>query len=148
MSLIENKNLILNYIEKVWNQADLVNFRKLTTTTFTFSIRGEPAIERTLMEQYVQAMHAAFPDWRIEVIDLIAEDNRVVAHWHGKVTHLGSFKEIPPSGKHIHVSGINIYHIEDGKIISEWEQTDTLGMLQQMGLIPNRYQTKLQREAT
>jgi predicted ester cyclase len=42
---------------------------------------------------------------------------------------------IPPTGKQITVSGINIYHIDDGKIAMEWEQTDGLGMLGQLGAL-------------
>jgi predicted ester cyclase len=52
------------------------------------------------------------------------------------VTHLGIFQGIPPTGKQITVSGINIYHAVDGKVTAEWEQTDSLGMLMQLGVPP------------
>ncbi len=30
----------------------------------------------------------------------------------------------------------NLYHLIDNKIAAEWEQTDTIGMLQQLGVLP------------
>jgi predicted ester cyclase len=46
------------------------------------------------------------------------------------------FTASPPTGKRISVCGFNYYMIEDGKILQEWEQMDSLGMLQQMGVLP------------
>lgn len=81
-------------------------------------------------------IRTAFPDWRVQIVEIIVEGNTVVIRWQGQVSHQGVFQGIPPTGKRVNVSGINIYHVTKGKIAAEWEQTDTLGMLQQLGVLP------------
>ncbi|HSX25820.1 MAG TPA: ester cyclase [Chlamydiales bacterium] len=137
-TLEENKKLVQSYVERVWNQGDLAALKSLTTTDFTYLIGGQPARNLSGMEQFITDTHVAFPDWRIEIVEILAEGKKVVIRWQGQVTHRGVFNGVPPTGKRIAVSGINIYQIEGGKISLEWEQTDTVGMLLQMGILSNR----------
>jgi len=52
-------------------------------------------------------------------------------------THLGSLFVIPPTGKSIVGTGIIIHRVVDGKIVEIWEVADTLGGLQQLGILPS-----------
>ncbi len=54
--------------------------------------------------------------------------------WTG--TQTGPFGGLPPTGKKVKVSGIDIIRIENGKIVEHWEATDNLGLLEQLGVIP------------
>jgi steroid delta-isomerase-like uncharacterized protein len=130
----DTKALVRRYIEKVWNQADLAALDDLTAPAFTYHLGGQPKRDRAGMRQFIEMAHTAFPDWRVQIIDLIAEGDRVAVRWNGQVTHRGDFHGIPPTGKQVVVSGINIYHIVEGKVATEWEQTDSLGLLQQLGI--------------
>jgi predicted ester cyclase len=56
-------------------------------------------------------------------------------------THQGTFMGIPPTGKRVKVSGIDIFRLTGGKIVERWAEIDTPGMLQQIGAIPNPGQT-------
>ena len=82
------------------------------------------------------ATQEAFPDWRVGIDSIVSEGSLVAARWSGWVTNLGPFHGTPPTGRQIIVSGINFYRIEDGKVAEEWEQTDSLGMLGQLGMLP------------
>jgi len=130
------KEIISRYIETVWNNTDVSALDDLTAETFTYHIGGQPARNKAQMKSFLQTVHTAFPDWRVHIRTIIAEGNTVAIRWEGTVTHLGEFQGIPPTGKRVSVSGINMYWIEDGKIAREWEQMDTLGMLLQLGVIP------------
>jgi predicted ester cyclase len=77
----------------------------------------------------------AFPDWTVNIIEIFSDSDIVVVRWEGMATHNGVFQSIPPTGKRISVSGINIYRFEYGKISAEWEQMDSLGMLKQLGVL-------------
>jgi len=136
MSTDTAKTLVTTYIEDVWNRADAQALEQLTTTSFTYTLGGQPPRDRTAMLAFLQGVHAAFPDWRVQIDDIVAEDSSVAVRWSGQVTHEGPFHGIPPTGKHIAVSGINLYRIEDGRIAQEWEQMDSLGMLAQLGVLP------------
>jgi len=136
MSQNDPKSLVSRYIEEVWNKANLAALNDLTTPTFTYHLGGQPPRDIAAMQEFLQAVHVAFPDWRVQVQVIVAESNTVAVRWNGLVTHEGVFQGIPPTGKQISVCGINIYLIAEGKIAQEWEQMDSLGMLQQLGILP------------
>ena len=53
-------------------------------------------------------------------------------------THLGMFRGIPATGKKIEMGGISIHRCAGGKIVEGWSFLDTLGMMQQLGVIPSQ----------
>jgi len=128
-------DVVTRYIESVWNGADIAVFEDLTTPDFAYHLGGQLPRDRQGMLAFLAMVRLAFPDWRVEVVDTIADEHRVAVRWHGQVTHQGAFHGIPPSGKRLAVSGINVYHVVDGRISAEWEQMDSLGMLRQIGVL-------------
>lgn len=84
----------------------------------------------------VASLLRGFPDIRFSVEDVIAEGDRAVVRWTWSGTHTGDFRGFAPTGKSIHDTGTVIYLIADGKIIRSWLETDRLGVLQQLGVIP------------
>jgi predicted ester cyclase len=81
-------------------------------------------------------MLTAFPDLHIMVEDMIAEGDKVVVRMTMHGTQRGAFGSIPPTGKQVMVSTIDIVRIVGGQIAEEWGIDDRLGMLQQLGLVP------------
>ncbi len=136
MAEMHSAQLVRQYIEEVWNRGDLESLARLTTPAFTYQLASQPARDRAAFGEFLQSMRQAFPDWRVEIGQLVASPAAVAARWHGRATHQGPFRGIPPTGRTINVSGINLYSIEHGKIAAEWEQMDSLGMLQQLGVLP------------
>jgi steroid delta-isomerase-like uncharacterized protein len=94
-------------------------------------VRGLQAAKRAASD-YRQA----FPDLRVTVEDLIAEGDRVAAHLRFRGTHLGELDGIAPTGRRVDCTGIVVSRIEEGKIAEDWANFDDLGMMQQLGLIP------------
>jgi predicted ester cyclase len=78
----------------------------------------------------------AFPDFHLTVEDMIAEGDRVVARFTMRGTQQGAFMDIPPTGKQVTVTAIDINCISGGKSVEHWIEMDTLGLLQQLGVIP------------
>lgn len=52
-------------------------------------------------------------------------------------THQGAFAGIPATGRQVAMQGIIIHRLQDGKIIEDWVVRDTLGLMQQLGVIPS-----------
>ena len=73
--------------------------------------------------------------WGIE--ELFSADDRVVVRWTGTGTHTGTVNGIPPTGKSVRVDAITIHRMAGGKIAETWEVWDTLGFLQQLGVVPS-----------
>ena len=72
--------------------------------------------------------------WGIE--EIFSTDDRVVVRWTGSGTHTGTVNGIPPTGRKLAVDAISIHRLADGKIAETWEVWDTLGFLQQIGVVP------------
>jgi steroid delta-isomerase-like uncharacterized protein len=72
--------------------------------------------------------------WGID--EIFSTGDRVVVRWTGSGTHVGEVNGIPPTGKKIRVDAITIHRMNNGKIAETWEVWDTLGFLQQLGVMP------------
>ena len=72
--------------------------------------------------------------WELE--DVFSTNDKVVVRWTGSGTHVGEVNGIPPTGKKIRVDAISVHRMAGGKIAETWEVWDTLGFLQQIGVVP------------
>ncbi len=72
--------------------------------------------------------------WGIE--DIFSAGDKVVVRWIGTGTHVAEVNGIPPTGNKIRVDAITIHRMDGGKIAETWEVWDTLGFLQQIGVVP------------
>ena len=68
--------------------------------------------------------------------DLIAEGDKVVARWRSRATHQGDYMGIAPTGNEVEFTGISFYRIEEGKIAQSWNIEDQLGLMRQIGVVP------------
>jgi steroid delta-isomerase-like uncharacterized protein len=88
------------------------------------------------VKQWFSSMHTAFPDFRMNVEDMIAEGEKVVARVRLSGTHQGEFMGIDATGNRVTITGIDILRINaDGKIMERWGNFDDLGMMQQLGVM-------------
>jgi steroid delta-isomerase-like uncharacterized protein len=87
---------------------------------------------------FIAAYRAAFPDAMSTVEDQVAEGDRVVTRWRARGTHGGSLGELPASGRAFDVGGITIERFAGGRIAEVWVARDELGLLRQLGAIPDR----------
>ena len=72
--------------------------------------------------------------WHIE--EIFSAGDRVVVRWTGSGTHVADMNGIPPTGRSVTVDAISIHRLSGGKIAETWEVWDTLGFLQQIGVVP------------
>ena len=72
--------------------------------------------------------------WEIE--EIFSAGDRVIARWTGSGTHVGDMNGIPPTGKKVRVDAISIHRVAGGRISETWQVWDTLGFLQQLGVVP------------
>jgi len=87
-------------------------------------------------KQFITMFLTAFPDLHFTVEDLIAEGDKVVARLTTRGTQQGAFMGVPPTGKQVTVTAIDINRIVGGKTVEHWLQMDTLSLLQQLGVVP------------
>jgi predicted ester cyclase len=88
------------------------------------------------------AFHTAFPDWRMEIEELVAEGNAVVGRFRCSGTNQGEFKGVPPTGRRMEVDEVYFLRVEDGKFVYFWGLEDDLARMRQLGLIPSPEQSE------
>jgi len=87
-------------------------------------------------KQIVNLYRGAFTNAHISVEDQLAEGDRVVTRWTGSGTHQGELMGVAPTGNQVRITGITINRVSGGKIVESWSNYDALGMMQQIGAIP------------
>ena len=133
----QNKAIVSRYYEEVWNLGQLEAIDELISERFVgHRSSGADYTGRLSVSDSVNALCAAFPDGKFTIEDVVAEDDKVAVRFTAHATHMGMFRDIPPTGKEIVIAGIRIYRIEDGVIAERWEVIDQLGLMQQLGVIP------------
>jgi steroid delta-isomerase-like uncharacterized protein len=141
MSTEQNKAIARRFFDEVCNARKLEVANELFSADHTYtdpSIPGIPAGPEG-QKQLVSTYQTAFPDAHWHVEDMIAEGDKVVTRWTGSGTHkavLQGNPPIPPTGRQVTVPGVWVHRIAGGKIVESWNVWDTLGMLQQLGVVP------------
>jgi predicted ester cyclase len=88
-------------------------------------------------ERWIGPFTESFPDFRMEVVDVIAEGDRVVGHFRCSGTHEGEWRGRPPTGRRFEgVDEIYVFSVRDGKLAEATAVVeDNLTRLQQLGLV-------------
>jgi steroid delta-isomerase-like uncharacterized protein len=83
-----------------------------------------------------EAFRSAFPDIHWEVAEQHMDGDLFVLRYDGDGTNTGGFMGMPPTHKHVSMSGASFMRMKDGKVVESWEYFDTGGMLMQLGMMP------------
>ncbi len=139
MSTEDNKANDRRALEE-FNQGNVAAFFELYAPNFINHDPGSPWI-RTLEDykQWIIELRNAFPDGHLTIDDMIAEGDQVVVRWTFSGTNTGDMvtpMHIPATGKQVTITGITIDRFAEGKLVETWQHGDTMGLMQQLGLIP------------
>jgi len=132
MSLEENKAIIRSLYEAD-NKKDLTILDEVISPDFfdpTFKLRGPQDLK-----QFENAFFKGFPDWIETIEDIIAEGDKVWVRFTGTGTHKGEWRGLAPTGKKITFSGVQIWRLVDGKVVSKISIVDLSDALKQLGAI-------------
>jgi steroid delta-isomerase-like uncharacterized protein len=133
-----NKTVVRRLFEEVWNKGNLPVTDELFAPNYVHHDSSTPDVGRGPESEKKRATlyRTAFPDLRLTIEDIIAEGETVMARWSCRGTHKGDLSGIAPTGKQFTISGISIARIANGKMAEGWVNWDTLGLMQQLGVVP------------
>lgn len=136
----DNKTVVRRFIEEIVNDANYDVAEDLIAGTYTCHDPGMPDEQQGPGEfvDMIRTFREAFPDARVEIEDLIAEDDMVVFRATESGTHEGPFRGVEPTGNAFEMDGLAMHRVEDGKVTETWANWDTLGMLRQLGIDPDQ----------
>jgi len=132
----QNKSLVRRIFEEGINQNKQGVFDELIALSYVNHDIPAPTPGLQGFKMVIGMFLAAFPDMRVTIEEELAEGSKVITRGYFTGTHQGDFQGIPPTGKQIKVKYIDIWLVENGKLMENWVRLDELGLMQQLGVIP------------
>jgi steroid delta-isomerase-like uncharacterized protein len=132
-----NKAAVRRFIEEVQNQKNWDVYDELHAPDFV-NLSAPPGVpgDREGGKMFLGAFMDAFPDCHFTIEDMIAEGDCVATKKTFTGTHSAEFNGIPPTGKHVTLTFVDILRLRDGQIIEHWLSMDQLNFMQQLGVLP------------
>jgi steroid delta-isomerase-like uncharacterized protein len=134
----QNRAVAHRFLEGVLNRGDLALVDEIFAPTFVDHAAppGAPT-DREGVKAGVAAFRRAFPDLHLELQDEIASDGKVVSRVIGSGTMREALFGMPSTGRTATWQEIHITRVADGRIVEHWSVSDQLGMLRELGLVPD-----------
>ncbi|HKH86495.1 MAG TPA: ester cyclase [Nitrososphaera sp.] len=133
----KNKQIVRQFFELLdRHDTDRIGQLLVSSTNYYFHIGGMPSVDWNEHKGILTGVNNAFPDLHHEIIDMVAEREKVAIRLNVTGTHKGEFQGIPPTGKKLYLYEMGFITIIDGKITEGWISADTMGLLQKLGALP------------
>jgi predicted ester cyclase len=134
----ENKAIVRRFYTEVMGQGNLDVLDELVAEDFKDhgeALFGSPQSRDELRESIIGG-HSIFPDFNVHIEDMIAEGEMVGVRGTMQCHHQGQFLNVAPTGNELSWKGLAMWRIVDGKIVERWFNSDSLSIVQQIGLVP------------
>lgn len=128
-----NKRLVRRLFDEVFNRGEVDALASIVAADYR-QHNDRVAGGREGLRAYVLAVRAAFPDFHIEVLDDIAERDRVCVRTLARGTHQEPFMGIAATGRRVALGGLDIFRVEGALLGEHWDAMDNLALLEQLGV--------------
>lgn len=133
----QNKAFIQRVTEEFYNQGKIELAEQFYASTYVHHDPASPQVrDRDGLKEALRAFRAGCPDLQITTDALFAEGDTVTKRWTYHATHTGDLSGLPPTGRRITMSGLELFRLAGGKIVESWLAYDNLSLMQQLGIIP------------
>lgn len=120
--LERNKDLVRRLVDEAINEQNMA----VLDATCTARLGSE-------LREWFAPFRAGFPDWRQEIVELVAEAGTVVARCRCEGTNLGAWRGGPPTGRRMQVDEVWFFRVAGGRLDEMWSLEDTWSRLVQLG---------------
>jgi len=134
----QNKNVVRRLFDELWNKGNLQVADELIAPNYMDHDPSTPDFGKgpESEKKRVNLYRGAFHDFRLNIEDLYAEGETVVARWSCRGVHKGELNGIAPTNKQFAITGVTICRFDHGKIVEGFVNWDALGLMRQLGVIP------------
>lgn len=123
--------------EDGWSRGDIASFDETIADSVLFHYAGSPrTLSRDQMSEFIVRWRESFPDLKIDLEELLIQDNLAAIRGTLSGTHEGPWAGAEPTGEKVSMALMMFFRFEDGKMLELWEVDDQLGFRRQLGLIP------------
>jgi steroid delta-isomerase-like uncharacterized protein len=134
----QNKSVVRRLFDELWNKGNLQVADEIIAPTYQHHDASTPDLGKgpESEKKRVNLYRTAFHDFRLNIEDLYAEGETVVARWSCRGAHKGDLNGIAPTGKQVAITGVTVCRFDHGKIVEGFVNWDALGLMRQLGVIP------------
>lgn len=140
MSMMQHKETVRTYIEEVFNRGNVAAVEQFVSPSFVdhnpFSRQQAPGPAG--QRQAVQMLREAFGDFHVALEKIVSEGDTVAIRGTVSGVHRGYFMGVPPTGKRVSWQAMTFLRMANGRIVERWSTHDLLGLLKEVGIIPER----------
>ena len=136
MSTEQNKATIRHWTEEAWNKGRSAIGHDIYAADYVLHDFSWPIPGPAALIEFLAAYRTGFPDVHADILDMVAEGEKVVWRVRMTGTHRGTFLGIPATGNSFDVEAVIISRFVDGLVVEDHVNYDRLGMMQQLGVIP------------
>jgi steroid delta-isomerase-like uncharacterized protein len=138
MSAEDNKAIMSRYFGGAWERGNLELLDELLAADY---VNHTPATPDTPtgpegVKGVVSMFRSGMPDLEVLIEDMLAEGEKVATRYTLEGTHEGELFGVPPTGQRLSIESISVERVSEGKIREHWRITDSLEMMQQLGIVP------------
>ena len=126
-----NEAVLRRYIER-YNDRDWEGLGALLTPDYVHHSNADP-LTAAEFRGGAEWIIGRIPDFRVEVLDLVAKDDRVAVRFVGRGTHEASMFGETPSSNAVAWYGMTLFRLVDGRIAEDWEVMDEGDLRRQIG---------------
>ena len=142
MTVEANKALVRRFIDEVFVAGSEEAVDDLVAEDFVPHNWPGVGPGRQPLKQAQQRIRQGLSDVQMTINDLFGEGDRVAVRLSSHARQTGEFMGMPASGKEYTIEEIHIFRVRDGQIAEHWLQMDRMGMLTELGAIPEPVRTK------
>jgi predicted ester cyclase len=133
MARVTREMQVRRFVAEVWNGRNYDAAADLYGESYANAFGAGPAARTEPIRRY----HAAFPDLRLDIDDLIEAGDTVVMRSTFRGTDTGGYVGRPPTGRTVEEWVVTIMEFEDDRVVREWIGADKLGLFLQLGVLDN-----------
>jgi steroid delta-isomerase-like uncharacterized protein len=128
-----NKEIVRRYSDELWGRGDFAAADEvLAVDLVDHNLLPGQGSGREGHKQVVALFRGAFPDLQVVTEDLLEDGDRVALRWRAEGTHRGDLMGLPPTGKRVTLTGIEILRIAGGRIVERWAEDNGQSVVAQL----------------
>jgi predicted ester cyclase len=131
-----NEQLFRYFIEEGFSNGDVTVFDKYASDDFVEHQYGFTPPNAEGVKKAIISLHNAFPDFSMTLEELVVTDDKVWGRMTARGTQIGEFGPMPPTGKKIEITVIDIMRFRGNKLVEHWGVPDRFALMEQLGMKP------------
>lgn len=127
---------VRSLVEALWNDDDMDAVEELYSDKYIGHDPQNPLHGKQGVREWHDEVKASAPDFHINIHETLVDGDLTVSRWTASGTDTGGWRGAPATQQSWTITGMTMSKYEDGKIVESWANADNLGLMQQMGMVP------------